>query len=179
MSGARFAGTGLRAYAKGRSEVAPNGRPGSGVSPPGALWGSVRANPVPPGANTLSGRVRSALYTGVSTQYQVDLPDGASVTVYEQNFERARASTQWQVAEELVLSWSPDDTFAVDPPADSDASDAEMLGAVTVGVPATSMTGFASVLDAGERADVVAFTRTLSLANDRDLLFGNAGDAHL
>ena len=48
MSGARFAGTGLRAYAKGRSEVAPNGRPGSGVSPPGALWGSVRANPVPP-----------------------------------------------------------------------------------------------------------------------------------
>jgi len=92
-------------------------------------------DPVPAGANTLSGRVRSALYTGVSTQYQVDLPDGSNVVVYEQNFERARASTQWQVAEELVLSWSPDDSFAVDPPADSDASDAEMLGMAAPGTP--------------------------------------------
>jgi spermidine/putrescine transport system ATP-binding protein len=85
-------------------------------------------DPVPAGANTLRGRVRSALYTGVSTQYQIDLPDASSVVVYEQNFERARTSTQWQVAEELVLSWSPDDSFAVDPPATSDASDDEMLG---------------------------------------------------
>ena len=85
-------------------------------------------DPVPAGANTLSGQVRSALYTGVSTQYQVDLPDGSEVVVYEQNIERARTSTQWQVAEEVVLAWSPDDTFAVDPPAISDASDAEMLG---------------------------------------------------
>ena len=92
-------------------------------------------DPVPAGANTLSGRVRSALYTGVSTQYQVDLPDGSNVVVYEQNFERARASTQWQVAEELVLSWSPDDSFAVDLPADSDASDAEMLGMAAPGTP--------------------------------------------
>ncbi len=85
-------------------------------------------DPVPAGANTLRGRVRSALYTGVSTQYQIDLSDASSVVVYEQNFERARTSTQWQVAEEVVLSWSPDDSFAVDPPATSDASDAEMLG---------------------------------------------------
>ena len=94
-------------------------------------------DPVPAGANTLTGRVRSALYTGVSTQYQIDLPDGSNVVVYEQNFERARASTQWQVAEELVLSWSPDDSFAVDPPATSDASDAEMLGMAAPTVPAT------------------------------------------
>jgi spermidine/putrescine transport system ATP-binding protein len=94
-------------------------------------------DPVPTGANTLTGRVRSALYTGVSTQYQIDLPDGSNVVVYEQNFERARASTQWQVAEELVLSWSPDDSFAVDPPATSDASDAEMLGMAAPTVPAT------------------------------------------
>ena len=94
-------------------------------------------DPVPAGANTLTGRVRSALYMGVSTQYQVDLPDGSNVVVYEQNFERARASTQWQVAEELVLSWSPDDSFAVDPPATSDASDAEMMGMAAPSVPAT------------------------------------------
>ncbi len=60
-------------------------------------------DPLPAGANTLSGVVRSALYTGVSTQYQVELPDGTLVVVYEQNLERARASTQWQPGEAVVL----------------------------------------------------------------------------
>ncbi len=83
----------------------------------------------------MSGRVRSALYTGVSTQYQVDLPDGSRVVVYEQNIERARAATQWQVAEEVRLSWSPEDTFAVDPPASADATDAEMLGMAAPSTP--------------------------------------------
>ncbi len=92
-------------------------------------------DPVPAGANTLSGRVHSALYTGVSTQYQVDLPDGSRVVVYEQNIERARAATQWQVAEEVRLSWSPEDTFAVDPPASADATDAEMLGMAAPSTP--------------------------------------------
>jgi spermidine/putrescine transport system ATP-binding protein len=95
------------------------------------------ADPLPAGSNTLSGQVRSALYTGVSTQYQVELPDGALVVVYEQNIERARAATQWQPGEAAVLSWSPEDTFAVDPPASSDASDAEMLGMATPTTPPT------------------------------------------
>ncbi len=92
---------------------------------------------IPAGSNTLSGTVRSALYTGVSTQYQVGLPDDTQVVVYEQNLERARASTQWQPGESAVLSWSPEDTFAVDPPDASDASDAEMLGMAAPITPAT------------------------------------------
>ena len=47
----------------------------------------------PQGANLLTGTITSALYTGVSTQYQVVLPTGTSVVVYEQNLERARAAT--------------------------------------------------------------------------------------
>jgi spermidine/putrescine transport system ATP-binding protein len=82
----------------------------------------------PAGANTLLGRVRSALYTGASTQYQVDLRDGVRVVVYEQNIERASVGSLRQVDAEVRLTWSPDDTFAVDPLASTDASDAEMLG---------------------------------------------------
>jgi spermidine/putrescine transport system ATP-binding protein len=86
-------------------------------------------DPLPPGANVLSGHIRSALYTGVSTQYQVDLAVGGQpVVAYEQNFERARTSTQWQPGEEVRMTWSPGDTFAVDPPGGSDATDDEMLG---------------------------------------------------
>ncbi len=109
------------------SAVAGRGRVDLGVRPE-KIRMLETSDPVPAGANTLPGKVRSALYTGVSTQYQVDLTNGSGVVVYEQNLERARTSTQWQVAEEVVLSWSPDDTFAVDPPATSDASDAEMMG---------------------------------------------------
>jgi spermidine/putrescine transport system ATP-binding protein len=82
----------------------------------------------PPGANLLTGSVTSALYTGVSTQYQVSLPSGTTVVVYEQNLERARAATQWRPGEEAQLVWSPNDTFAVDLPASTDATDDEMLG---------------------------------------------------
>jgi spermidine/putrescine transport system ATP-binding protein len=82
----------------------------------------------PSSGNLLAGQVRSALYTGVSTQYQVALPDGAVVVVYEQNLERARTSTQWQAGEEAQLVWSPGDTFAVDLPASAETSADEMLG---------------------------------------------------
>jgi spermidine/putrescine transport system ATP-binding protein len=86
-------------------------------------------DPLPPGANVLAGTIRSALYTGVSTQYQVDLAVGdRPVVAYEQNFERARTSTQWQPGEEVRMTWSPGDTFAVDPPAGPDTTDDEMLG---------------------------------------------------
>jgi spermidine/putrescine transport system ATP-binding protein len=93
-------------------------------------------DPRSPGANSLPGHVRSALYTGVSTQYQVDLQGGGRVVVYEQNMERASARTQWQVGEETRLDWSPDDTFAVDPAATTDPSDVEMLGMAAPARPA-------------------------------------------
>jgi spermidine/putrescine transport system ATP-binding protein len=91
----------------------------------------------PVGANLLTGTVTSALYTGVSTQYQVALPSGTTVVVYEQNLERARAATQWRPGEEAQLAWSPNDTFAVDLPANTDATDDEMLGMASA-VPAAA-----------------------------------------
>jgi hypothetical protein len=84
----------------------------------------------PADANLLTGTVTSALYTGVSTQYQVALPSGTNVVVYEQNLERARAATQWQPGEQAQLAWSPNDTFAVDLPGTTETTTDEMLGDV-------------------------------------------------
>jgi spermidine/putrescine transport system ATP-binding protein len=70
---------------------------------------------VPPGLNSLDGRIRDAAYTGVSTLYHVVLPAGRAVTVYEQNVARAATGGQRQAGDEVRLAWSPDDTFVVDP----------------------------------------------------------------
>jgi hypothetical protein len=50
---------------------------------------------------------------GVSTQYQVELPNGSRMTVYEQNVERAKHSELWAPGEQVVLTWSPDHTFVI------------------------------------------------------------------
>jgi spermidine/putrescine transport system ATP-binding protein len=73
------------------------------------------AEALPPGTNTLDGRVRDAAYTGVSTQYHVELAGGRTVTVYEQNRARAASGALHRAGEEVRLAWSPDDTFVVDP----------------------------------------------------------------
>jgi spermidine/putrescine transport system ATP-binding protein len=76
---------------------------------------------VPAGHNRMTGVVRDASYLGVSTQYQVEAKGGARITVYEQNVERATRSELWARGEEVVLSWSPDHSFAVtDGPAATD-----------------------------------------------------------
>ncbi len=71
--------------------------------------------PPSPGVNVLTGHIRTLAYTGVSTQYQVELASGATVAVYEQNLERASTSTLHRPGAEVRLTWSPDDSFAVDP----------------------------------------------------------------
>ena len=53
----------------------------------------------PTGHNRLRGVVRDASYLGVSTQYQVEAPGGARLTVYEQNVERATRSELWAPGE--------------------------------------------------------------------------------
>ena len=40
----------------------------------------------------------------------------------------AQCTTQWQPGEQTQLAWSPNDTFAVDLPATTDATEDEMLG---------------------------------------------------
>jgi spermidine/putrescine transport system ATP-binding protein len=70
--------------------------------------------PRPDGLNVLTGTIHGAAYTGVSTQYQVALPDGLEVVVYEQNRERATGGALRQQGQAVQMVWSPDDTFAVE-----------------------------------------------------------------
>ena len=69
---------------------------------------------VPEGQNHLTGTIRDASYLGVSTSYIVETRGGGTVTVYEQNVERATRAELWTPGEEVQLTWSPDHTFAVD-----------------------------------------------------------------
>jgi spermidine/putrescine transport system ATP-binding protein len=72
----------------------------------------------PTGHNRLSGIVRDASYLGVSTQYQVESKSG-TLTVYEQNVERATRAELWARGDQVQLTWSPDHSFVV--PADDGA----------------------------------------------------------
>src|SRR6185369_8458682 len=85
----------------------------------------------PSGHNRLTGVVRDASYLGVSTQYQVESPNG-TLTVYEQNVERATKSELWARGDKVQLTWSPDHSFVV--PETSDPDPTDQPGA---GVPAT------------------------------------------
>jgi spermidine/putrescine transport system ATP-binding protein len=67
----------------------------------------------PTGHNHLTGVVRDASYLGVSTQYQIEARGGATITVYEQNVERATKAELWAPGEAVQLTWSPDHTFVV------------------------------------------------------------------
>ena len=71
-------------------------------------------DPVPDGVNQLQGVIRDASYLGVSTSYIVDTRGGGSVTVYEQNVERATRAELWRPGEDVRLTWLPDHTFAVE-----------------------------------------------------------------
>ena len=69
--------------------------------------------PVAPAMNRLAGVISDASYLGVSTQYIVDLGGGRSVTVYEQNVERATKSELWTPGEAVQLTWLPEHSFVV------------------------------------------------------------------
>ncbi|MGL5828935.1 MAG: ABC transporter ATP-binding protein [Angustibacter sp.] len=63
------------------------------------------------GANRLTGgRIIDASFTGVSTQYLVDLPWEQSLTVFVQNLG---VGGVLPVGTEVTLSWDPEHTFAV------------------------------------------------------------------
>jgi spermidine/putrescine transport system ATP-binding protein len=85
----------------------------------------------PAGHNRLIGVVRDASYVGVSTQYIVEAPSG-TLTVYEQNVERATRSELWARGDRVQVTWSPDHSFVV--PESSDDESTDLSG---TGVPAT------------------------------------------
>ena len=71
----------------------------------------------PSGHNRLTGVVRDASYLGVSTQYLVE-SRGGTLTVYEQNVERATKAELWARGDEVQMTWSPDHSFVVPPDGD-------------------------------------------------------------
>jgi spermidine/putrescine transport system ATP-binding protein len=68
-----------------------------------------------PGLNTVSGLLRMSTYIGVSHQYKVEGPGGATLTVWVQNLG---ASPVPHPGERVRLSWQPEHTFAVLPQED-------------------------------------------------------------
>jgi spermidine/putrescine transport system ATP-binding protein len=63
--------------------------------------------------NRLSGQVIDASYLGASTSYIIESKAGDRLTVFEQNVERTSHGSLHRPGEDVLLSWSPDHTFAV------------------------------------------------------------------
>jgi spermidine/putrescine transport system ATP-binding protein len=65
----------------------------------------------PTRGNTLTGgRIEDVSYIGVSTQYQVTMPWGQEVMVFEQNDDGV---PPFDKGDEVVISWEPNFTFAL------------------------------------------------------------------
>ncbi len=60
------------------------------------------------GMVVLDGTLRETIYLGTTTQYVIDLGDGAQVLALEQNVDRARAEERWTLGTEVRLGWRPD-----------------------------------------------------------------------
>ncbi len=81
-----------------------------------------------PGHNELTGVVTDSSFTGVSMQYQVRMPWGQDVVVFEQNMSR---DVRIVAGESVVLHWDPAHTFALDATQAADAGASIDDGAAT------------------------------------------------
>ncbi|MFZ0322994.1 MAG: ABC transporter ATP-binding protein [Actinomycetes bacterium] len=70
------------------------------------------------GDNVMRGTVTDASYTGVSTQYLVDLPWGQEIGVFAQNIS---TDGPLRNGDEVVVHWHPASTFALDSSQDAEA----------------------------------------------------------
>ncbi|WP_420000559.1 ABC transporter ATP-binding protein [Streptomyces boninensis] len=77
---------------------------------------------VPEGHNRLSGTIKDASFTGVSTQYVVDSPWCPELAVFAQNVDTAAGLTP---GAEVVLHWNPVHTFGLDGDQDAEAGTGE------------------------------------------------------
>ncbi|NGN68277.1 ABC transporter ATP-binding protein [Streptomyces sp. A7024] len=77
---------------------------------------------VPEGHNRLTGTIKDASFTGVSTQYVVASPWCPELAVFAQNVESAAGLTP---GAEVVLHWNPAHTFGLDGDQDADAGTGE------------------------------------------------------
>ncbi|MCC3773115.1 ABC transporter ATP-binding protein, partial [Streptomyces sp. UNOC14_S4] len=69
------------------------------------------AGTIPDGRNRIAGRIADSSFIGVSTQYVVDSPVSAGLSVYEQNIER---DSRLVPGAEVVLHWNPGHSFGLD-----------------------------------------------------------------
>ncbi|GGM39137.1 polyamine-transporting ATPase [Longimycelium tulufanense] len=77
----------------------------------------------PPGWCSLAGTVADVVYTGMSTQYVVDVPGGDSLVAFVQNTRRiSDAGTPGQP---VRMAWDPEFTVVLDSPARGGAEPAE------------------------------------------------------
>lgn len=78
------------------------------------------------GVNQLQGIVRDVSFTGVATQYCVEMPWGQELTVVQQNDGTARAG----LGENVTVSWGAEHGFALDASQDADAGAEQVIGHV-------------------------------------------------
>ncbi|KRC50528.1 spermidine/putrescine ABC transporter ATP-binding protein [Leifsonia sp. Root227] len=85
---------------------------------------------IPSGANLLGpGRVIDVSFSGVSTQYLVDVPGAGTIVVFAQNLSSGPVAS---LGGEVWIAWDPSHTFVLadEPPADgrfADDSDTQMI----------------------------------------------------
>jgi len=102
------------------AEFPPGGRVNVGVRPEKVTLVTSPSGDIPIGGeigagdgwNCVNGILRVATYTGVSYQYVVDRPDGAEVTVYEQNLGAVPVP---DAGTPVRLQWRPEHTFLMSP----------------------------------------------------------------
>ncbi|WP_111720702.1 ABC transporter ATP-binding protein [Homoserinimonas sp. OAct 916] len=92
------------------------------------------APPTTAGVNTLGpGTVTDVSFSGVSTQYQVDVPGADSVTVFAQNLDFGPVVTP---GTEVWVSWKVDHGFGLEDSASEEAKFAPELDTATIAVQA-------------------------------------------
>ncbi|HBJ73230.1 MAG TPA: spermidine/putrescine ABC transporter ATP-binding protein [Actinobacteria bacterium] len=104
--GVRFTMPGSRNFAPG-SQLVVGVRPEKMI-----VLDLADAGRIPSGQNTLHGTVTDVSYTGVSTQYLVLTAWGQQVIAFEQN---SIVGDRCAVGDPVVLHWSPQHTFGLDP----------------------------------------------------------------
>ncbi len=68
---------------------------------------------VPDQMNRLEGEVIDASYLGASTSYIIRSKGGERLTVFEQNLARTSHGSLYRPGQQVQVTWSPDNTFAV------------------------------------------------------------------
>ncbi|MFC9128303.1 ABC transporter ATP-binding protein [Streptomyces sp. NPDC057099] len=86
-----------------RSEIA-DGTTVSVTVRPEKIW----LSDFEPGMSMLSGVVRETVYSGPTTTYLIELAPGVTLSVLEQNTDRARMEDRWCGGETVEFGWRPE-----------------------------------------------------------------------